>query len=59
MDYISLTAELIEMIDKYAYLGFPLEPAEVRQIAFDFAKENDIVSLSEDLGTAGQSWFSY
>ena len=43
MDYISLTAELIEMIDECVYLRFPLEPAEVRQIAFDFAKENDIV----------------
>ena len=53
MDYISLTAELVEMIDEYAYLGFPLEPAEVRQIAFDFTKENDIVGFSEDLGTAG------
>ena len=59
MDYISLTAELIEMIDEYAYLGFPLEPAEVRQIAFDFTNENDIVHFSEDLGTAGRSWFSY
>ena len=59
MDYISLTAELIEMIDEYAYLGFPLEQAEVHQIAFDFTKENDIVSFSKDLETAGRSWFSY
>ena len=59
MDYISLTAELVEMIDEYAYLGFPLEPVEVYQIAFDFTKENDIVGFGEDLGTAGQSWFSY
>ena len=59
MDYISLTAELVEMIGEYAYLGFPLEQAEVCQIAFEFTKENDIVSFSKDLETAGQSWFSY
>ena len=53
MHYISLTAELIEMIDKYAYLGFPLEPVEVCQIAFDFTKENVIVGFSDDLGKAG------
>ena len=47
------------MIDEYSYLGFPLEPAEVKQIAFDFAEENNIVGFSEQLGTAGRSWFSY
>ena len=56
---ISLTAELVEMIDEYAYLGFPLEPSEVCKIAFDFTEENNIVGFSKDLGTAGQSWFSY
>ena len=59
MDYIFLTAELIKMIDKYAYLGFPLEPVEICQIAFDFTKENDIVAFSDDLGTAGRCWFSF
>ena len=59
INYISLTAELMEMIDEYMYLGFPLEPSEVCKIAFDFAEENNIVRFSEDLGTAGQSWFSY
>ena len=53
MDYIPLTTELVEMIDVYAYFGFPLEQAEVHQIAFDFTKENDIVGFSKDLGTAG------
>ena len=47
------------MIDEYSYLGFPLEPAEVKQIAFDFAEENNIVGFSEQLGTAGRSWFSF
>ena len=47
------------MIDEYAYLGFPLEPVEVRQIAFDFTNENDITGFSHDLGTAGWCWFSY
>ena len=47
------------MIDEYSYLGFPLEPAEVKQIAFDFAEENNIVGFSKQLGTAGHSWFSY
>ena len=42
------------MIDEYSYLGFPLEPAEVKQIAFDFAEENNIVGFSEQLGTAGR-----
>ena len=53
INYISLTAELVEMIDKYAYLGFPLEPSEVCKIAFDFTEENNIVGFSKDLGTAG------
>ena len=47
------------MIDEYVYLGFPLEPAEVWQIAFDFTNENDVIGFSHDLGTAGQCWFSY
>ena len=47
------------MIDEYAYLGFPLEPAEVWHIAFDFANENDDTGFSHDLGTAGQCWLSY
>ena len=59
INYISLTAELMEMIDEYAYLGFPLKPSEVCKIAFDFTEENNKVGFSEDLGTAGQSWFSY
>ena len=57
--YISLTAELVEMIDEYAYLGLPLEPVEVCQIAFDFANENNVIGFSHDLGTAGWCWFSY
>ena len=47
------------MIDEYSYLSFPLEPAEVKQIAFDFAEENNIIGFSEELGTAGHSWFSF
>ena len=54
-----ITAELVEMIDEYSYLGFPLEPCEIKKIAFDFAYENDIVGFSEDLGTAGRAWFSF
>ena len=53
INYISLTAELMEMIDEYAYLGFPLEPSEVCKITFYFAEENNIVRFSEDLGTVG------
>ena len=59
INYISLTAEHMEMIDEYTYLGFPLKPLEVCKITFDFTEENNIVGSSEDLGTAGQSWFSY
>ena len=47
------------MIDEYSYLGFPLEPSEVKKIAFDYAEENGIVGFSEELGTAGRAWFSY
>ena len=47
------------MIDEYSYLGFPLEPCEVKKIAFDYAEENGIVGFSEELGTAGRAWFSY
>ena len=47
------------MIDEFSYLGFPLEPSEVKQIAFDYADENNIVGFSEHLGTAGRSWFNY
>ena len=47
------------MIDKFSYLGFPLEPAEVKQIAFDYAEESNILGFSQDLGTAGRSWFNY
>ena len=47
------------MIDEYAYLGFPLEPSEVKHVAFNFAEENGIEGFSQDLGTAGRSWFSY
>ena len=47
------------MIDEFSYLGFPLEPSEVKQIAFDFAEENNIVGFSEALGTAGRSWFGF
>ena len=51
--------QLVEMIDEFSYLGFPLEPAEVKQIAFDYAKENNILGFSQDLGTTGHSWFNY
>ena len=51
--------ELVEMLDEYSYLGFPLDPAEVKKTAFDFAKENDIEGFSLDLGTAGRAWFAY
>ena len=47
------------MIDEFAYLGFPLEPCEVKQIAYDFAEENKIPGFSTALGTAGHSWFNY
>ena len=47
------------MIDEYAYLGFPLEPSEVKQIAFNFAEENNIDGFSTELGTAGCAWFTY
>ena len=53
IEYISITADLVEMIDEYAYLGFPLEPVEVCKTAFDFTKENNIIGFSEELGTAG------
>ena len=31
----------------------------MKQIAFDYAKENNILGFSQDVGTAGRSWFNY
>ena len=46
------------MIEDYSMLGFPFTPKEIREIAFDFAYENDLLGFSEDKEIAGRKWFS-
>ena len=50
--------ELVDMIEKYAILGFPLTPKEIRSIAYDFAVDNDIIRFSDRKEIAGHKWFS-
>ena len=50
--------ELVDMIEEYALLGFPLTPKEIRSIAYDFAVDNDIIGFSDRKEIAGHKWFS-
>ena len=45
--------ELVDMIEEYALLGFPLTPKEIRSIAYDFAVDNDIIGFSDRKEIAG------
>ena len=53
-----LLDELVDMIEKYALLGFPLTPKEIRSIAYGFAVDNDIFGFSDRKEIAGHKWFS-
>ena len=39
--------EMVEMIEEFSFLGFPLSGNEFRKIAFDFAEDNGFEGLSK------------
>ena len=45
------------MISEYSLLGFPLTPKEIREIAFEYADENNLSGFSEDKEIDGYKWF--
>ena len=45
------------MISEYSLLGFPLTLKEIREIAFEYAKENNLKGFSEDKEEGGYKWF--
>ena len=45
------------MISEYSLLGFPLTPKEIREIAFEYADENNLSGFSEDKEIGGYKWF--
>ena len=57
MSYVFLADDLVEMIEEYSYLGFPLCGREVRKVAYDFAADNGFEGFSETNNEAGRKWF--
>ena len=47
------------MIEEYCNLRFPFTSREVRDIAFEYAMDNELQGFSEDWCTAGPHWFQY
>ena len=45
------------MISEDSLLGFPLTPKEIREIAFEYADENNLSGFSEDKEIGGYKWF--
>ena len=45
------------MISEYSLLGFPLTPKEIREIAFEYADDNNLSGFSEDKEIGGYKWF--
>ena len=45
------------MSSEYSLLGFPLTPKEIREIAFEYADENNLSGFSEDKEIGGYKWF--
>ena len=45
------------MISEYSLLGFPLTPKEIREMAFEYADENNLSGFSEDKEIGGYIWF--
>ena len=50
---------MVEMIEEYSNLGFPFTSKEVRDIAFEYASDHDLMGFTEDGCTAGYHWFKY
>lgn len=48
---------LAGLVKLLAERGFPLEPGDVRRIAFQYTKMNGITGFSEDKQKAGHYWF--
>ena len=46
------------MIKEFSFLGFPMEPLEIRELVWQYAQENDIKGFG-DKGIAGKDWFSF
>ena len=45
------------MISEYSLLGFPLTPKGIREIAIEYADENNLSGFSEDKEIGGYKWF--
>ena len=50
---------MVEMIQEYSFLGFPLSGNEVRKIAFSFAEANGFEGFSKVHNEAGRKWFGF
>ena len=50
---------MVEMIQEYSFLGFPLSGNEVRKIAFSFAEANGFEGFSKVHNETGRKWFSF
>ena len=48
--------DLVELIVKYNFLGFPLKPSEVREIAWQYANDKKLKGFSKTSETAGRDW---
>ena len=49
--------ELARHIAKYAQAGFPFRPIETRDLAYEYAKANNIPGFSQVKSTASKKWF--
>ena len=45
------------MISEYSLLSFPLTLKEIREIAFEYADENNLSGFSQDKEISGYKWF--
>ena len=45
------------MIKEYSLSGFPLTPAEIRTVAYEFSEENNLPGFSDAKEMAGHKWF--
>ena len=55
---LAILDDLVGLISEYSLLGFPSTPSEIREIAYEFADENQLEGFSENKEIAGPKWFS-
>lgn len=47
------------MIKEFSLLGFPMDGQEVRQVAYDYAADNNLTGFSPEKEKAGKDWLNF